>query len=129
MIVRLPCLGRYPVPAEGANLGLVTKLVHTKTGHFQASLAAIPLPDLPRRQMESAFTYGRRYVLSAMPGIVFEEDDDDMSPQEERLKSDHAMVEEHLHVFLMVYNFAGSLKPLKGKSPYEVVRAIWAVEP
>lgn len=64
MIVRLPCLGRYPVPAERADLWLVTKLVHTKTGHFQASLAVVPLPDLPRRQI-SAVTY----ILSSFGAV------------------------------------------------------------
>ena len=29
----------------------------------------------------------------------------------------------------MAYNFAGRLKTLKGKSPYEFVRAVWAIEP
>lgn len=69
-------LTQYPVPVEGANLGLVTKLVHAKTGQFQASLAVIPLAKPDPQAMGSAFTYGRRYALSAMLGIVSEEDDD-----------------------------------------------------
>ena len=69
-------LTQYPVPVEGSNLGLVTKLVHAKTGQFQASLAVIPLAKPDPQAMGSAFTYGRRYVLSAMLGIVSEEDDD-----------------------------------------------------
>lgn len=69
-------LTQYPVPVEGSNLGLVTKLVHAKTGQFQASLAVIPLAKPDPQAMGSAFTYGRRYALSAMLGIVSEEDDD-----------------------------------------------------
>ena len=69
-------LTQYPVPVEGNNLGLVTKLVHAKTGQFQASLAVIPLAKPDPQAMGSAFTYGRRYALSAMLGIVSEEDDD-----------------------------------------------------
>lgn len=69
-------LTQYPVPVEGENLGLVTKLVHAKSGQFQASLAAIPLSKPDPQAMGSAFTYGRRYALSAMLGIVAEEDDD-----------------------------------------------------
>lgn len=69
-------LTQYPVPVEGTNLGLVTKLVHARTGQFQASLAVIPLAKPDPQAMGSAFTYGRRYALSAMLGIVSEEDDD-----------------------------------------------------
>lgn len=69
-------LTQYPVPVEGENLGLVTKLVHAETGQYQASLAVIPLAKPDAQAMGSAFTYGRRYALSAMLGIVTEEDDD-----------------------------------------------------
>lgn len=69
-------LTQYPVPVEGENLGLVTKLVHAESGQFQASLAVIPLSKPDPQAMGSAFTYGRRYALSAMLGIVAEEDDD-----------------------------------------------------
>lgn len=41
----------------------------------------------------------------------------------------HEELKKHLHAFLMAYNFAGRLKTLKGKSPYEFVRAVWAIEP
>ena len=69
-------LTQYPVPVEGENLGLVTKLVHAETGQFQASLAVIPLAKIDPQGMGSAFTYGRRYALSSMLGIICEEDDD-----------------------------------------------------
>lgn len=69
-------LTQYPVPVEGENLGLVTKLVHAETGQFQASLAVIPLSKHDPQAMGSAITYGRRYSLSAMLGIVTEDDDD-----------------------------------------------------
>ena len=38
-------------------------------------------------------------------------------------------VEEAFACLLMAYNFAERLKTLKGKSPYEFVRTVWAVEP
>lgn len=69
-------LTQYPVPVDGENLGLVTKLVHAESGQYQASLAVIPLAKPDPQAMGSAFTYGRRYALSAMLGIVTEEDDD-----------------------------------------------------
>ncbi len=69
-------LTQYPIPVEGDNLGLVTKLVHAESGQFLASLAVIPLSKHDPQAMGSAITYGRRYSLSAMLGIVTEEDDD-----------------------------------------------------
>ena len=69
-------LTQYPVPVEGDCLGLVTKFVHAESGQYQASLAVIPLAKRDPQAMGSAFTYGRRYALSAMLGIVPEVDDD-----------------------------------------------------
>ncbi len=69
-------LTQYPIPVEGDNLGLVTKLVHADSGQFLASLAVIPLSKHDPQAMGGAKTYGRRYSLSAMLGIVTEEDDD-----------------------------------------------------
>ena len=69
-------LTQYPVPVEGDSLGLVTKFVHADSGQYQASLAVIPLAKRDPQAMGSAFTYGRRYALSAMLGIVPEADDD-----------------------------------------------------
>lgn len=69
-------LTQYPVPVEGENLGLVTKLIHAESGQYQASLAIIPLAKPDPQAMGSAFTYGRRYAISAMLGITAEEDDD-----------------------------------------------------
>ena len=69
-------LTQYPVPAEPGYFGLVTKLVHAETGQYQASLAMIPLAKNDAQGLGSACTYGRRYALSALLGIVTEEDDD-----------------------------------------------------
>lgn len=41
----------------------------------------------------------------------------------------HDELKKHLHAFLMAYNLASRLKTLKGKSPYDFVRAIWTMEP
>ena len=69
-------LTQYPVPVDGDCLGPVTKFVHAESGQYQASLAVIPLAKRDPQAMGSAFTYGRRYALSAMLGIVPEVDDD-----------------------------------------------------
>ncbi len=78
-------LCQYPVPVPignlggnetGQALGLVTKLTHAESGQWQASLSVIPLPKADPQGMGSAITYARRYALSAMLGIVTEDDFD-----------------------------------------------------
>ena len=41
----------------------------------------------------------------------------------------HAQLREHIHAFLMAYNFAKRLKTLKGLTPYEYVCKVWTQEP
>ncbi len=67
---------QYPVPVEGNGslLGLVTKLVHA-SGEWQSSLLVMPLPKADPQGYGSALTYARRYGLSAMVGLVTEDDD------------------------------------------------------
>jgi len=72
-------LTQYPVPVEGAFMGLVTKLTHAETGEWQSGLMMMPLPKADPQGYGSAMTYGRRYALSAMLGIVTEEDDDGLA--------------------------------------------------
>lgn len=69
-------LTQFPVPVQPGYLGLVTKLVHTESGQWQASLLSMPLPKADPQGFGSAMTYARRYVVSAMLGIVTEYDDD-----------------------------------------------------
>ena len=69
-------LCQYPVPAEPGYLGLVTKLTHVESGQWQASLAVVPLPKADPQGVGISMTYMRRYALSAMLGIVTEEDRD-----------------------------------------------------
>ena len=69
-------LCQYPVPVEQPNsLGLVTKLTHAESGQWQNSLAVVPLPKADPQGMGSAMTYARRYALTAMLGMVTEDDD------------------------------------------------------
>ena len=69
-------LTQYPVSVEANLLGLVTKIVHAETGQWQASLLTMPLPKNDPQGYGSAMTYARRYGLSALIGIVTENDDD-----------------------------------------------------
>jgi len=69
-------LCQYPVPVEQPNsIGLVTKLTHAESGQWQSSLAVVPLPRADPQGMGSAITYARRYALTAMLGMVTEDDD------------------------------------------------------
>lgn len=69
-------LCQYPVPVEPGCLGLVTKLTHAESGQWQSSLAVVPLPKADPQGVGISMTYTRRYALSAMLGIVTEEDTD-----------------------------------------------------
>ena len=66
-------LAQYPVPVEAGHMGLVTKLTHAESGQWQSSLMVMPLPKADPQGYGSALTYGRRYGLSALLGIVTEE--------------------------------------------------------
>ena len=68
-------LCQCPVPAEPGYLGLVTKLTHAESGQWQLSLAVVPLPKADPQGVGISMTYMRRYALSAMLGIVTEDDD------------------------------------------------------
>jgi len=74
---------QYPVGVHGGGkiLGLVTKLVHVESGEWQSSLLEMPLPKSDPQGYGSAMTYARRYGLSAMVGIVTEDDDANLACQ------------------------------------------------
>jgi len=74
---------QYPVPVEGDGklLGLVTKLVHAESGEWQESLIVMPLAKADPQAYGSAMTYARRYGLSAMVGLLTEDDDGNMASQ------------------------------------------------
>ncbi len=68
-------LTQYPVPVNSGNLGLVTKIVHAASGQWQSSLIEMPLAKSDPQGYGSAITYARKYGLSAMIGIITEDDD------------------------------------------------------
>lgn len=69
-------LTQYPIPVESGCLGLMTKVTHAESGQWQAGLSVVPLPKQDPQGMGIAMTYTRRYALSAMLGIVTEDDTD-----------------------------------------------------
>ena len=68
-------LCQYPVQVEIGHMGLVTKLTHAESGQWQASLAVVPLPKADPQGYGSCITYAKRYALTAMLGMVTEDDD------------------------------------------------------
>lgn len=68
-------LCQYPVQVEVGHMGLVTKLTHAESGQWQASLAVVPLPKADPQGYGSCITYAKRYALTAMLGMVTEDDD------------------------------------------------------
>lgn len=72
-------LTQLPVPAPielgPGHIALMTKLTHAESGQWQSSLTVIPLPKADPQGMGSAITYGRRYALTAMLGMITEDDD------------------------------------------------------
>ena len=41
----------------------------------------------------------------------------------------HEELKQHLHDFLMAYNFAKRLKSLKGKTPWQFIQHQWTIHP
>lgn len=72
-------LTQLPMPAPielgSGHIGLLTKLTHAESGQWQASFTVAPLPKNDPQGMGSALTYCRRYALTAMLGMVMEDDD------------------------------------------------------
>jgi hypothetical protein len=72
---------QYPVQMESSQpvLGLVTKLVHAASGEWQSSLLVMPIVKNDPQGYGSAMTYARRYGLSALVGIVTDDDDGNLA--------------------------------------------------
>ncbi len=72
-------LTQLPMPAPielgTGHIGLFTKLTHVESGQWQASFTVAPLPKNDPQGMGSALTYCRRYALTAMLGMITEDDD------------------------------------------------------
>lgn len=69
-------LTQITVPSESGTIALLTKLTHAETGQYQASVTVLPLQRPDCQGAGSAITYARRYALTAMLGMVTEDDDD-----------------------------------------------------
>lgn len=81
-------LCQYPVPVDAPGcLGLVTKLTHAESGQWQSSLAVVPMPKTDPQGMGSAITYLRRYSLTAMLGMVTEDDDGERAKSGQKSES------------------------------------------
>lgn len=72
---------QYPIAVEKGHLGLVTKIIHAATGQWQSSLIVMPLLKNDPQGYGSAMTYARRYGVSAILGIITEDDDAESAMQ------------------------------------------------
>lgn len=61
--------------SEDGRAAVHTMLLH-KSGQWIAGMCALPVPKNDPQGFGSAYTYARRYSLSAMLGVVSEDDDD-----------------------------------------------------
>lgn len=66
---------QMPVDCEGGRVALTTMLLHS-SGEYISSTVSTPLTKNDAQGVGSALTYLRRYALSAMVGVVADEDDD-----------------------------------------------------
>lgn len=80
-------LTQYPVSVEKGHLGLVTKIIHVATGQWQCSLIEMPLAKSDPQGYGSAITYARRYGLTALLGIITEDDDGESAMQRQKTKN------------------------------------------
>lgn len=60
---------------DGAHMNITTTMLHTSGQWISGTLSMIPQQSTPQG-IGSAITYGRRYALAAILGIVADEDDD-----------------------------------------------------
>jgi hypothetical protein len=113
---------QYPVPVEPGYMGLVTKLTHAESGQWQSSLLVMPLPKADPQGYGSAMTYGRRYSLSALIGIVTDEDDDgakagadvQADPRaKSRLRLLMPPIKMNLHLRLLIHRYTRRLHPCR----------------
>lgn len=61
--------------SEGTTVTIVTTLLHTSGEYLSSALTLRPVKADPQG-IGSAITYGRRYALASIVGVVAEEDDD-----------------------------------------------------
>lgn len=61
---------------EDGNDFILTKIVHVESGEYEESRSKIYLTKATAQEYGSYVTYMRRYALSAMLGLVTDEDDD-----------------------------------------------------
>ena len=102
---------QYPVPVESNinALGLVTKLVHAESGEFQSSMLVMPLPKNDPQGYGSALTYARRYALSAMVGIVTNDDDGNLATYGQKSLS-NSVIHDSRKTPVHGQNSSGSIK-------------------
>lgn len=70
------CLTQGVESQDKDGLNLATTLYHGPSGEWLGNLVCIPVASHTAQAVGSALTYGRRYGMAALLGIVADEDDD-----------------------------------------------------
>jgi hypothetical protein len=100
---------QYPVPADHGHLGLVTRLTHASSGQWQSCLMVKPLAKPDPQGFGSALTYARRYSISAMIGLIVEDDDAESACGRGRNGNGSSVAENNHHQQYSVANQADAL--------------------
>ena len=66
---------QLPFTSEGSTVGIETVLLHS-SGQYLGEKLVVPVGKYDAQGIGSAITYARRYALSAIVGVVADEDDD-----------------------------------------------------
>ena len=80
-----PALKDADNPFTKSRYATLNSVTHAESGQWQASLAVVPLPRADPQGVGISMTYIRRYALSAMLGIVTEEDTDGEFPKNRQI--------------------------------------------
>jgi hypothetical protein len=75
-----------PMPSDEKTMAIDTVLLHT-SGQWMRSRLLMPIAKLDPQGAGSAITYGRRYALGCMTGLVTDEDNDGNMPARKAIPS------------------------------------------
>ncbi len=68
------CFSQSPTEFTDSKVGVVTLLMHT-SGEWIESTMTLPVSKATAQEIGSAITYAKRYSLSALVGLVYENED------------------------------------------------------
>lgn len=110
---------------------IITKIIHTPTGESIESISKVMLAKATAQEYGSYITYMRRYALSAMLGLVTDEDDDGnaASKQKKEEKPVDNYPNQFFDTFFDMKNWALDFKKaIEGCMTLDALQTIWTKE-